>query len=118
MRSITGNVRRATKDLDIDFIRYSLSDESIDIFIKKINCLSDISIKRIGEITELNQQDYYGKSVRILITDENGSSIESKIDLGIHKRFEIEQEEYCFDIAYDNEGASFLINSREQIIFR
>jgi hypothetical protein len=30
MRSITGNVRRATQDMDIDFIRYSLSDESID----------------------------------------------------------------------------------------
>jgi hypothetical protein len=36
MRSITGNVRRATRDMDIDFIRYSLSDESIDIFIKDI----------------------------------------------------------------------------------
>jgi predicted nucleotidyltransferase component of viral defense system len=81
MRSITGNVRRATQDMDIDFIRYSLSDESIDIFIQKINCLPDITIERIGKITELNQQDYHGKSVKILITDQNGASIESKIDL-------------------------------------
>ena len=28
MRSKTGNIRRATQDLDIDFIRYSLSRES------------------------------------------------------------------------------------------
>ena len=28
---------------------------------------------------------------------------------------EIEQEEYCFDIAFDNEGASLLINTREQM---
>lgn len=39
MRSKTGNVRRATLDLDLDFIKYSLEDESIDTFVKKINCL-------------------------------------------------------------------------------
>ena len=115
MRSITGNVRRATQDMDIDFIRYSLSDESIDGFINKINCLSEITIVRIGSITELNQQDYHGKCVKIKITDKEGSVIESKIDLGVHKHLEIEQEEYCFDIAYDNEGASLLINSKEQM---
>lgn len=115
MRSITGNVRRATQDMDIDFIRYSLSDEAIDNFIRRIDCLPDISIERIGNITELNQQDYHGKSVKILINDKDGSTIESKIDLGVHKHFEIEQEEYCFDIAHDNEGASLLINSKEQM---
>ena len=35
MRSITGNVRRATQDMDLDFIRYSLSDESIREFINR-----------------------------------------------------------------------------------
>ena len=115
MRSITGNVRRATQDMDIDFIRYLLSDTAIDDFIRRINCLPDISIERIGNIVELNQQDYHGKSVKILINDKDGSTIESKIDLGVHKHFEIEQEEYCFDIAYDNEGASLLINSKEQM---
>ena len=29
----TNNVRRATQDLDIDFIKYSLTDESIYVFI-------------------------------------------------------------------------------------
>ena len=28
---------------------------------------------------------------------------------------EIEQEEYCFDIAFDDKGASLLINTREQM---
>ncbi len=115
MRSITGNVRRATQDMDIDFIRYSLSDEAIDSFIRKINSIEGITIERTGKITELNQQDYHGKSVKILIRDEAGTAIESKIDLGVHKRLEIKQEEYCFDIAHDDEGASLLINSREQM---
>ncbi len=115
MRSITSNIRRATQDMDIDFIRYSLSNEAIDSFIIKINSIDGITIERTGKITELNQQDYHGKSVRILIRDEEGTVIESKIDLGVHKHLEIEQEEYCFDIAHDDEGASLLINSREQM---
>lgn len=115
MRSITGNVRRTTQDMDIDFIRYSLSDESIDNFLQHINILPNITIQRIGKITELNQQDYRGKRVYILISDDQGTTIESKIDLGVHNHLDISQEEYCFDIAYSEEGASLLINTKEQM---
>ena len=44
-----------------------------------------------------------------------GFSIESKLDFGVHTHFNIDQEEFCFDIAYDDEGASLLINSNEQM---
>lgn len=44
MRSITRNTRRATQDIDLDFIRYSLSDDSIRAFIQKLNCLDGITI--------------------------------------------------------------------------
>ena len=115
MRSVTNNIRRATQDLDIDFIRYSLSDEAIDVFVEKLNCLDGIFIKRVGDIEELRQQEYKGKRVYIYITDREENLIESKIDLGVHKHLEIEQEEYCFDIAFDDKGASLLINSREQM---
>ena len=115
MRSKTNNVRRATQDLDIDFIKYSLSDEYIDVFIYKLNCLDGIKITRLGSIEELKQQDYSGKRVFILIEDTEGNRVRSKIDLGVHNRFELEQEEYCFDIAHDDEGASLLINSDEQM---
>lgn len=115
MRSLTGNVRRATQDLDIDFIRYSLSDDSIDLFVHKINCVPGITIRRIGKITELNQQDYHGKSIRVVISDAEGISIESKIDLGVHNKVEIKQDEYCFDIAYDEKAVSLRINSMEQM---
>lgn len=46
MRSKTRNIRRATQDLDIDFIRLSLSNEAIDTFISKLNCLDGITLKR------------------------------------------------------------------------
>ena len=115
MRNITKNVRRATQDMDIDFIRYSLSDESIDRFIEKLNCLDGITVRRIGRIEELNQQDYKGKRVFISIADMYGNVVDSKIDLGVHRHMEIDQEEFCFDIAFDDEGASLLINTREQM---
>lgn len=104
IRSLTRNVRRATQDMDIDFICYSLSDESIDVFIKRINCIQGIDIIRVGKIEELSQQDYNGKRVFVKITDKWGNSIDSKIDLGVHKHLDIEQEEYCFDIAFDDAG--------------
>lgn len=115
MRSKTGNVRRATQDIDMDFIRYSLADEAVDIFISKLNCLEGISIKRHGNIEVLKQQDYSGKRVYVEITDSEHNSIVSKLDLGVHNRLDIEQEEYCFDIALDDEGASLIINSNEQM---
>ena len=115
MRSISKDARRATQDMDIDFIRHSLSDDSIRQFIKKLDCLEGIHIRQIGEMTELKQQDYHGKRVYIVISDDTGDSIESKIDLGVHKNLNIEQEEYCFDIACYDGSATLLINSKEQM---
>jgi predicted nucleotidyltransferase component of viral defense system len=115
MRSLSGNVRRATQDMDLDFIRYSLADASIDRFIQRINCLDGISIERIGEIEELRQQDYHGKRIHVAISDTEGNSFVSKIDLGVHKNLNIEQEEFCFDLSCDDDGALLLINSKEQM---
>lgn len=116
MRSITGNIRRATEDLDLDFTRYSLEDDSIRYFILKLNCLDGIRIEiKNNKIEQLSQQEYSGKRVYIIIKDNEGNSIESKIDLGVHANMNIEQDTYCFDICMDDAGASLLINSCEQI---
>ena len=115
MRSITGDARRATQDMDLDFIRYSLRDDYIRAFIDRLNCLDGVTIQITGEIEELSQQEYHGKRVFISITDETGYSLRSKIDMGVHKQIQIEQDEYCFDVCMDDEGASLLINSKEQI---
>jgi len=65
-------------------------------------------------IEELKQQDCHGKRVYVQIEDTYGNKINNKIDVGVHKKFEIEQEKYCFDITLNNEGANLLINSNEQ----
>lgn len=54
MRGITGNARRATQDMDIDFIRYSLHDDAIAGFIRKINVLPDIKIEQ-----DIQQKAFY-----------------------------------------------------------
>ena len=115
MRSKTKNIRRATQDLDIDFIKYSLADSSIDLFIEKVNNIEGIQFIRNGDIEELKQQDYHGKRVFVKIIDTTGYELISKIDLGVHKKFEITQEEYCFDISFTDDGASLLINTSEQM---
>lgn len=117
MHNISGNMRRATRDLDIDFIRYSLHDESIKEFIFKLNDVNDgIKINLEGKIIELHHQDYQGKRVNIKITDKNNFSIYTKLDIGVHKQFDIIQDEYCFNLNSINESVTLFINSCEQII--
>ncbi len=104
MRSLSGSARRATQDMDLDFVRYSLSDESIRDFIEKLNCIDGITIRIDGEITPLSQQEYNGKRVFVVIEDNTGHSFRSKIDLGVHKHMSIGQDEYCFDVCLDDVG--------------
>lgn len=81
MRSITNNARRATQDMDLDFIKYSLQDDAIERFIAELNTAREVSIKRIGKIEALNQQDYHGKRIYVEIADAEGYILKSKIDL-------------------------------------
>ena len=60
MMAISKDIRRATQDLDIDFIRYSLDDSAIETFIEKLND-KDIKIKITSPIKRLHHQDYDGK---------------------------------------------------------
>lgn len=116
MHNISKDMRRATRDMDIDFIKYSLDDKAILNFIKELNNTNDgMKIKVIGKIEPLHHQDYDGKRVYIQLTDKNKYSISSKMDIGVHKYFDIKQDEYYFDFNIINESVSLLINSKEQI---
>ena len=117
MHNISKDMRRATRDMDIDFIKYSLEDKSIINFIKELNNTDDdITIKVIGKIESLHHQDYDGKRVYIQLIDSNKYVISSKLDIGVHKYFDIEQDEYYFNFNITHESVSLLINSKEQII--
>lgn len=114
MRSLSRNARRATQDLD--FIRFSISEESICLFIEKLNCIEGIQLRMSEPIEELKHQDYKGKRIHIEISDDAGNVLSLKMDIGVHKDLDIEQEEYCFDVCFQEDAVSVLINSREQMI--
>ena len=116
MHSISKDLRRATRDMDLDFIKCSLEDNSIIRFIDELSNVDDgIKIKIDGEIKELHHQDYDGKRVNIELFDKYGNKLKTKLDIGVHKLLDIKQDEYCFDLSIINKNANLLINSKEQI---
>lgn len=117
MHSISNDKRRATRDVDIDFIKYSLDTNAIIRFIEKLNNNCDgIFIKMDGIPEKLHHQDYDGKRVNVIIKDSYNNVISTKLDIGIHKNMDIMQEEYCFELKEINTVATLFINSPEQII--
>ena len=117
MHNISKDLRRATRDMDLDFIKYSLEDKSIYNFINELNNVNDnIEISIEGSPTKLHHQDYDGKRVYVILKDKYGESIRTKLDIGVHKYFDIVQDEYLFDFNILGDSVSLLINSNEQII--
>ena len=114
MMAISKDKRRATQDLDIDFIRYSLENSSILEFIKKLND-NDIKINVTAPIKKLHHQDYDGKRVFIEISDNYGNVFSTKLDIGVHKDMDIKQDELCFDLGLNTLNVTLLVNSKEQI---
>ena len=91
MSTITGDIRRATMDMDIDFVNYSLSNAKIDVLVKKLNCIEGVSIARQGAIVELRQQHYRGKRIFLRISDAEKVTVVTKIDIGVHTYAEMLQ---------------------------
>ena len=116
MHSISKDLRRATRDMDLDFIKYSLEDNSIIRFIDELSNVDDgIKIKIDGEIKELHHQDYDGKRVNIELFDKYGNKLKTKLDIGVHKLLDIKQDDYYFNLDAIEDRVSLLINSPEQI---
>ncbi len=116
MRSITHNSRRTTVDIDLDFIKYPLTNEKIEQFISILSGKEGIKLQIKNKIEELKHQDYHGKRVYLDVADTFGNFLTTKIDIGVNKFMSLDQEEYCFDISFIDKGVSLLINSKEQIL--
>ena len=105
MRSLTNNNRRATRDIDLDFIHYSIEDEAIQLFVQKMNCIPEIKIEIIGNIEELKHQDYHGKSIKVRITDVAGAFVESKSNTGVDT--DLVAQAYPLAVDNDTGGVDF-----------
>jgi len=53
MRELSHNDRRSTQDIDIDFIRYSLEEDSIRSFVKILNNIDGMIISLVGRIEDI-----------------------------------------------------------------
>lgn len=117
MSSLTGDVRRATMDMDIDFIHYSLAEKSVERFVAKLaKAIPALTLKMVGKPIELKHEDYRGKRIYLTVKDSSiKRAIRTKLDIGVHKRDEIEQVEFSFEVAAENSPAELLANSSEQI---
>ena len=114
MHSLSHDKRRATQDIDFDFIRYPLSPEAIRSFLAEISN-DEFTIVADGKIEALKHQDYQGLRVNVRIEDKQGHSLASKLDVGVHTQLDLLQDDYCFDIDALDENVTLLVNSREQI---
>lgn len=56
MRNISKDARRATQDIDLDFIRYPISDEAIESFVGWLYLNEGIHISLKKPIIELNHR--------------------------------------------------------------
>lgn len=68
--------------------------------------MDGVRLRIAGPMEELKHQDYRGKRIHIEVSDDEGNSLSLKMDIGVHKDLDIEQEEYCFDICFQEDSAS------------
>lgn len=80
MRNLSKSARRATQDIDLDFICYSISDESIRAFIDKLNQMDGLNFTLNKPIKELNHQEYSRKRIFVDILDEYDYMIETSYE--------------------------------------
>ena len=114
MQNLSGEKRRATRDIDFDLIHYELSEKAVDRLFSKIS--NDYyGISRHGPSEELHQQDYQGLRVHVRIADTSGFALEIKTDIGVHKYLDLMQEDCYFDVDAEEGKVSLLANSKEQI---
>lgn len=113
MRNFTKDTRRATLDLDIDFMNLSISEDSIQKFVNTLSS-AEFRFDINGKIEDLKQQDYHGKRVHIKITDPTNYSVVTKIDIGVHTYPDMKQDEVTIDFSPEKEKVVILSNSKEQ----
>ena len=116
MCELTKKVRRTTMDIDIDFVRCSISETSVRRVVARWARASGLKITVFGTVKDLRQEDYRGKRVYLDITDGSiGAPVRTKVDIGVHTHATIPQDERRFEALTGEKAATLFANTREQI---
>jgi len=117
MSSLTGDVRRATMDMDIDFIGYSISEISVKRFVARLDkSLPDVRIAMVGSSMELKHADYRGRRIYLSVKDDSmHRALRTKVDIGVEANMDIVQMDFSFENNSGEGNADLQANSPEQI---
>jgi len=117
MSALTGDIRRATMDMDIDFIHHPISDAGVRRFVSRLDkAMPAFSISTVGGMVDLKHADYRGKRIFLLVRDASmPRGVRTKLDIGVHTHESIRQVRIAFDVASGDAAAELQANSKEQI---
>ena len=117
MSALTKDIRRATLDMDIDFIHHPISEAGVRRFVNRLaKSMPEIEMAIRGRVVDLRHEDYRGK--RIFIAVKDGSVprwIRTKMDIGVHTHESIRQVDVRFDIPDGDGVVDLQANPIEQI---
>lgn len=117
IQNLSRDDRRATVDVDLDFLHFPIREEAVRNFIAALNdATEDFSLSVQGEINELKHIDYKGKRVVLAITDSKGAKLAIKLDLGVHSSSELMQVKKIFELKAMEESIELFANPAEQVI--
>lgn len=102
MYELTQGRRGYTKDLDLDFIHMSVSEESVREFIDQMNEADQFPNIRISiaSTKPLNHKTYKGRRIILLFVDEKNTEYELSIDIGVHSETYVKPEERPYEIKF------------------
>ena len=107
MCELTKDIRRTTMDLDVDFVRYSISEASIRRVVARWARLTGFKMTIFGTILELRQDDYRGRRVYLDISDGSiRKPVRTKVDIGVHTHAELLQVERRFGALASEKAAT------------
>ena len=117
MSALTNDIRRATMDMDIDFIHHPISEAGVRRFVLRLaKSVPEFEMAIRGKIVDLKHEDYRGKRIFLLVKDASiPRGIRTKMDIGVHTHEDIKQVDIDFEMASGESAATLQANSIEQI---
>lgn len=117
MSALTKDIRRATMDMDVDFIRHSIGEAGVRRFVARLQkSMPNYALAIRGPVADLKHEDYRGKRIFLSVKDASiPRPLKTKMDIGVHTHEAIRQVRIDFDTVSGEVAEELLANPAEQI---